>query len=282
MRSNILRNKYYGNSTDSSISSTSEKRLKQLENFNLIIEGTSNEDEMLQQQNLSKEILFNNSNCTVSTKIMTCNKNLNLTIKNISNKDEMLQQNINEKIRINNSNCISKKTTWSKLKLDKSPNINHKSNKDQNILNIQNKNNGINYNNVSINHRNDDNNKYSTKPRETDTSKNYEQLQTFHERLCNLHFSSEEKLFQDLTSAFTLKDLSKDDEIFLLDIPRTNIPSTYYINVQLEDLGQRIILKEKKLKLGKNKYEILYKDVLFQSCVFSTCKNNKPYKVGIE
>lgn len=51
----------------------------------------------------------------------------------------------------------------------------------------------------------------------------------------------------------------------------------------MEDLkGQRIILKQKKLKLGKNKYEILYKDVASQSCVFNTCKNNKPYKIGIK
>ncbi|XP_043682636.1 homeobox protein 9-like isoform X1 [Vespula pensylvanica] len=262
----------YVDSTHSSIISTSEKRLKQLKNFNLTTEDSSSEDEMLQQQNLNKEILFNNSNCTVTKKIMTCNTNLNSTIKSASSEDEMLQQNINEKICINDSNDISKKTTWSKLKLNKSSNIDHKSNIGQSIFNIRNKSNNINHNN-SIDHHSDDNNKYSTKPRETDISKNYEPLQTFHERPCNLQdFIKEEKLFQDsTTSAFTLKDLSKDDEIFLLDIPRT---------VQLEDLkGQRIILKEKKLKLGENKYEILYKDVASQSCVFSTCKNNKPYKI---
>ncbi|XP_047366143.1 homeobox protein 9-like isoform X2 [Vespa velutina] len=255
----------YVDSTNSSILSPSEKRLKQIKNLNLTIESTSSEDE-----NLNEEILFNNSNCTIFKKIMTCNKKSNLTIDNISSEDEMLQQNSNEKICVDSPKCISKKTTWSKLKLKKSSKIDHKS--DQSILNIQNKNNSISNNN-SINHYSDDNNEYTTEPRETDISKNYEQEETFHERPCSLQdFIREEELLQDSTiSTFTLKDLSKDDEIFFLDIPKT---------VQLENLeGQRIILKQKKLNLGKNKYEILYNEVPSQSCVFSTCKNNKSYKI---
>ncbi|XP_046835946.1 probable ATP-dependent helicase PF08_0048 [Vespa crabro] len=256
----------YVDSMNSSILSPSEKRLRQIKNLNLTMESTSSEDE-----NLNEEILFNNSNCTIFKKIMTCNKKSNLTIDNTSSEDEMLQQqNSNEKICVDSPKCISKKTTWSKLKLKKSSKIDHKS--DQSIFNIQNKNNSISHNN-SINHYSDDNNEYTTEPRETDISKNYEQERTFHERPCNLQdFIREEELLQDSTiSAFTLKDLSKDDEIFFLDIPKT---------VQLENLeGQRIILKQKKLNLGKNKYEILYNEVPSQSCVFSTCKNNKPYKI---
>lgn len=188
------------NSTSSSILSPSEKRLKQLKSLNLTIESSSSEDEMLQQPNLNKQILFNNSNCTVFKKIVTCNKNSNPTVENNSREAKILQrQNSNEKICIDNSNCISKKTTWSKLKLKKSANIDHKS--EQSIFNIWNKNNSINHKNNSTDNHSEDNNGYTAEPRETDISKNNdERLQTFHERPCNVRL----KIYKNLYTLFTI------------------------------------------------------------------------------
>lgn len=290
------------NTSNSSILPLSDKRVNQIKNLNLAIESSSSEDEVEEyDENSSKQILPNNSNCITNNKITTFNKNLVSTVKSSLIKNGMieLKENVNKKSLPNNSNCIadktitmcsknfdltmestssedellkgqhlnekinnsnsvaSEKTIKSKLKLKRSSNVDHKN--DQSISNIQSKNNSINHND-SIDHRNND-------------SKNCEQIQRFDEIPCNLQdLINKENLVLDSTkSTFTLEDLSQDNEIFLLNIPST---------IKLTDLkGQQLVLKNEKLKLGKNQYRISYKDVPSQSCVFATHRNNKSYKL---
>ena len=84
-------------------------------------------------------------------------------------------------------------------------------------------------------------------------------------------FIEEENLVQErAVPSFTYEDIQDDDDIFILDIPSTVIQS--------ELVGKRIVLTEKKLKLGKQKYKITYNDVDRVSCVFGTGESRKPYK----
>ncbi|XP_014605019.1 PREDICTED: putative uncharacterized protein DDB_G0290989 [Polistes canadensis] len=283
------------NTSNSSILPLSDKRVNQIKNLNLAIESSSSEDEVQEyDENSSNKILPNNSNCITNKKITTYNKNIVSIVKSslIKNGIIELKKNVNKKSLPNNSNCIadknfdltmestlsedellkgqnlneeinnsnsvaSKNTIQSKLKLKRSSNVDHKN--DQSISNIQSKNNSINHND-SIDHRNND-------------SKNCEQIQRFDGIPGNLQdLINKENLVLDSTkSTFTLEDLSQDNEIFLLNIPST---------IKLTDLkGQQLVLKNEKLKLGKNQYRISYKDVPSQSCVFATHRNNKSYKL---
>ncbi|XP_076677430.1 uncharacterized protein LOC143373770 [Andrena cerasifolii] len=84
-------------------------------------------------------------------------------------------------------------------------------------------------------------------------------------------FIEEENLVHERAMpSFTYKDIQDDDDIFVLDIPSTVLQS--------EMVGKRIVLTEKMLKLGKQKYKITYNDVDRVSCVFGTGKSRKPYK----
>lgn len=75
--------------------------------------------------------------------------------------------------------------------------------------------------------------------------------------------------YETAESSFVFKDIHEDD-IFVLDIP------SMVLEKQL--VGKKIVLTEKKLKLGNHKYKIALKDVDCMSCVFSTGKSHKPYK----
>ncbi|XP_053976293.1 dentin sialophosphoprotein-like [Hylaeus volcanicus] len=90
-------------------------------------------------------------------------------------------------------------------------------------------------------------------------------------RPCNIEeFIKEENLVNEIgVPSFVFKDIHEDD-IFLLDIP------SMVVDTQL--IGKKIVLTEKKLKLGNHKYKITLKDVDHLSCVFSTGKSRKPYK----
>lgn len=50
--------------------------------------------------------------------------------------------------------------------------------------------------------------------------------------------------------------------------------------LERELVGKRIVLTENKLKLGKKKYKVTFRDVDHVSCVFGTGKSRKPYKTG--
>ncbi|XP_076241762.1 uncharacterized protein LOC143183877 [Calliopsis andreniformis] len=84
-------------------------------------------------------------------------------------------------------------------------------------------------------------------------------------------FIEEENLVSETTiPSFKFKDIQDEDEVFVVDVPSVVFES--------ELVGKRIILTRNKLKLGKQKYRIIHKDVDHVSCVFGTGKCRKPYK----
>lgn len=84
-------------------------------------------------------------------------------------------------------------------------------------------------------------------------------------------FIEEENLVHDTTiPSFKFKDIQDEDDVFILDIPSTVL--------ERELVGKRIVLTENKLKLGKKKYKVTFRDVDHVSCVFGTGKSRKPYK----
>nr|XP_003705917.2 PREDICTED: altered inheritance of mitochondria protein 21-like [Megachile rotundata] len=92
-----------------------------------------------------------------------------------------------------------------------------------------------------------------------------------HDRPCNLQelINKDNLIHRPVKPSFTFKDIYEDD-IYILDIPATAFDN------QL--LGKKIILTEKKLKLGKQKYKVEFKDVGSISCVFGKKSPNKLYK----
>ncbi|KAK2584298.1 hypothetical protein KPH14_006694 [Odynerus spinipes] len=227
------------------------------------------------EENEEHEDNLNSSMLSTSNRRLQQLRNLNLTLESSasSSEDEMPQpkNNLNETTMLNNSSCITSKQNTSRIKLKLNRSYDTDNEKDKTSFDTQNINNSTSHNNNIDQHKNY--NKDLTTHKKI-SSKNVEsKIQMLSERPCNLeNFIKEENIVEDTTvSAFELQDLSKDEDIFLIDLP---------ITVQLADLqGQKITLKKKNIKLGKNKYEILYKDTLAQSCVFSTCKDNKSYKI---
>ncbi|XP_043488332.1 putative leucine-rich repeat-containing protein DDB_G0290503 [Polistes fuscatus] len=288
------------NTSSSSILPLSDKRVNQNKNLNLVMESSSSEDEVQKhEENLSKEISPNYSNCTATKKI-TFNKNLFSTVKSSLSKDKIieLKENVNKKSLPNNSTCIADKTntigsknfdltmesTLSEDELLKGQNLNEKINNSNSVaskktiqskLKLKRSSNADHKNDQSISNIQSKNNSinHNDSINHRNDSKNCEQIQRFDGIPCNLQdLINKQNLVHDSTkSTFTLEDLSQDNEIFLLNIPST---------IKLTDLkGQQLILKNEKLKLGGNQYRISYKDVPSQSCVFATHKNNKSYKL---
>ncbi|XP_015175711.1 PREDICTED: putative uncharacterized protein DDB_G0282133 isoform X1 [Polistes dominula] len=242
-----------------------DKRINQIKNLDLAIDSSSSEDE--HEQDLSKKTFLSNKNEIIDhkknvnssdNKITVCSKNVDSTTESTSNEDELLKgQNLNEKLN-NSSSTTFEKRIRNRSKLKRSSNADDEN--DRSISNIRSNNNSINHNDNSIDHPNNN-------------SKNCEQIQRFDSIPCSLqNLINKENLVHDSTkSTFTLEDLSQDNEIFLLNIPST---------IKLTDLkGQKVVLKNEKLKLGKHQYRISYKDVPSQSCVFATHQNSNSYKL---
>ncbi|XP_018377544.1 PREDICTED: putative uncharacterized protein DDB_G0282133 isoform X2 [Trachymyrmex cornetzi] len=76
---------------------------------------------------------------------------------------------------------------------------------------------------------------------------------------------------ETIPASFTLTNLSKDEEAFILNVPSKVLQS----NLQ----GQVLTLKEKSIKLNECKYRIVCKEVGTTSCIFATGKKQKPYKI---
>lgn len=60
--------------------------------------------------------------------------------------------------------------------------------------------------------------------------------------------------------------------------------SFYFYCIQVlesELIGNKIVLTDKKLKLGKKKYKVECKSIDNTSWVFASGKVHKPYKIGI-
>ncbi|XP_043266367.1 uncharacterized protein LOC122405563 [Colletes gigas] len=90
-------------------------------------------------------------------------------------------------------------------------------------------------------------------------------------RPCNLQqlIERDNLVFETTAPSITWEDLHKD-EIFLIDIP------TKMLKKRLK--GKKLVLKGKKLKLGKYRYKVAYKDIDHMSCVFNSGKSRRPYK----
>ncbi|XP_012339624.2 general transcriptional corepressor trfA-like [Apis florea] len=91
-------------------------------------------------------------------------------------------------------------------------------------------------------------------------------------RPCNLQelIKKESLVLETTIPSFTLKDIETDD-VFLIDIPSTVLES--------ELIGSKIVLTDKKLKLGKKKYKVECKSIDSTSWVFASGKIHKPYKI---
>ncbi|XP_043788818.1 putative leucine-rich repeat-containing protein DDB_G0290503 [Apis laboriosa] len=92
------------------------------------------------------------------------------------------------------------------------------------------------------------------------------------DRPCNLQelIEKESLVLETTIPSFTLKDIEEDD-VFIIDIPSTVLES--------ELIGNKIVLTDKKLKLGKKKYKVECKSIDNTSWVFASGKVHKPYKI---
>ncbi|CAL7938114.1 unnamed protein product [Xylocopa violacea] len=92
-----------------------------------------------------------------------------------------------------------------------------------------------------------------------------------HRRPCNLKELTEQEglVLKTPKPSFKYKNIG-EDELFIIDLPSKVLEN------QL--LGSKMILTENKLKLGKQKYKIKYKEINKISCVFASTKRNKPYR----
>ncbi|XP_072754116.1 uncharacterized protein [Anoplolepis gracilipes] len=91
-------------------------------------------------------------------------------------------------------------------------------------------------------------------------------------RPCNLQqlIEDEKLLVETIPTSFTLRDLSEDDEAFILNLPN----NVLQCNLQ----GQLLSLKEKTIKFGEDKYRVVRRKVGTVSCIFATGKQRRPYK----
>lgn len=82
----------------------------------------------------------------------------------------------------------------------------------------------------------------------------------------------EQGLVEEVIDAgISYKDLGEDD-VYLLEVPRAAL--------EADLIGEKIVLNEKKLKLGKQKYKVSHKTVEAISFCFATGKSRKPYKIA--
>ncbi|XP_076630015.1 uncharacterized protein LOC143346121 [Colletes latitarsis] len=76
-------------------------------------------------------------------------------------------------------------------------------------------------------------------------------------------------VFETTAPSITWEDIHKD-EIFLIDIP------SKMLKKRLK--GEKLVLKGKKLKLGKYKYKVALENIDRMSCVFNNGKSRRSYK----